>query len=280
MALTNGTVSGSVTADGAGSFTVGKLVVPDPDDSVGETRTVDGVAKTAAQYLTALTVGDTATYSQSASAEVYTLADAAPAAKTGTAVVAAVALVDTIAAADDTDATITMIVSGAAVVVTIVDANTEVLVDAFDAVDSYKVDGVLTTSADFLAKITPGDSVTFQAADAATLTDSSISLTNVNGIPTAVEATSINTGADTLTIEVGDGNDDSDSISYAAATTSLLGVSTGAGGVVKYQSDGVAVADAAAWEADANAFILAPSITAKVTLTKVGVDLVWNVTSS
>jgi len=169
-ALTDATVSGTVsTVNTLAHFvTIGNL----GDDPTGPqdagydyslantTRTIDGNSATVAQFDAALNSGDSLTYTRVNNAGVgtqtFALTNHAPAPISGT-------VTETHDPATNT--------------ATVVNGATRTAID-YTGVTVYKVDGVSSTEAEFEAKITAGDSLLFQAADAQTSTTGSVSLTN------------------------------------------------------------------------------------------------------
>jgi hypothetical protein len=257
FALTNMTVSGSLSAFVAGtSISIGGYSDAFPVAD-GDSLTLDGDAVTTAAAFTAeATVGDAATYALKGGKVTATLTNKAYSAKSGIALVA----YDDNATVTLDDDTFTMDSSGTDVVV------------PFGAADILSVDGVLVTAADFADALTPGDTAVYQAADGVVITKSSVQLTNTKGLS---GVTLVSVGGGNATVEFSKGGTPSDNIDY----TSVTPVGLSATGDVVYEINGVESTNVGEWVTDANAFITASTITPKVTISKVGNDIVWNVTS-
>jgi hypothetical protein len=257
FALTNMTVSGSLSGVVAGtSISIGGYSDAFPVAD-GDSLTVDGDAVTTAADFTAdATVGDAATYALKGGKVTATLTNKPYSAKSG---IALVKYDDNTTVTLDDD-TFTMDSSGTDVVV------------PFGAADILSVDGVLVTAADFADALTPGDTAVYQAADGVVITKSSVQLTNTKGLS---DVTLVSVGGGNATVEFSKGGTPSDDIDY----TSVTPVGLSATGDVVYEINGVESTNVGEWVTDANAFITASTITPKVTISQVGNDIVWNVTS-
>ena len=173
FALTNKSVSGTVTsvAHVAHTVAIGNLG-DDPtgpqdiryDYSLaGSTDTVGGTTATRAEFDTALTTGDMLTYARTGGVQTFALTNTAPASQSGM-----VTETHNPGASTADGGTVT-IVNGA--------TRTPITYTAAPA-QHFTVNGATATEADFEAAITVGDTLVFQAADAATSTTQTIALTN------------------------------------------------------------------------------------------------------
>jgi hypothetical protein len=170
FALTNHSVAGTVTSVAKGSppnlVAIGNLG-DDPTSPqnnrfdyslAGSTYTIGGTTATLVEFDTAVTTGDQLTYARNGNVQTFALTNSAPASQTGT---------------------VTETHDSALNTVTIVNGATRTPIDYSGApAPAFFVNGAAATEADFEAAITAGDTVVYQAADAATSTTRSIALTN------------------------------------------------------------------------------------------------------
>jgi hypothetical protein len=261
--LTNGSVSGAVddplaiTIETACQvFDVG---VPGPTHSVS----VDGVADPApfAAFLAEISAGDTLVYSYAATKGTWALTNAAPAIQTGEAAAALAA------------PAFDVYKSATAAAVTLDYTDDDPITAGAQAWDSLMVNGSAATPADFLAKLTPGDAISWRLADADTATKSMLSLTDAaySGAPAV-----LNVGTTLSVYSSGTAGNALDLVSYGVVDPDL-GLTLGTGGAVKWQVNG-ATATPAQFEAGV-AFAIANK-TGNVSVAKVGVDIVWSATTS
>lgn len=259
VALTNQTASGSVV-DAAGTFMIkvaaGAVIGPFTDPVAGDVLTLNGAAgATAAAVIAAMTTGDTITYAMRNGIATIVLTDAAPSTLTGEAV-----------AAFATPA-FSVVVGGAVVP----------LSDATDGVGPWQsliVNGSVATVADFEAALSPGDVIAYRVRDAATSTTSLLQLTDAgySGTPAGVDTT-----ANTLSVfSSGKAGPALDTVNYDVVDPDLK-LTLGTGGAVKWTVDG-ASATVAQFEAAVNSDVANNKGT--VSVAKVGVDIVWSVTTS
>jgi len=209
-ALTDASVAGTVsTVDTATHLVkVGNL----GDDPTGPqnasfdyslantTLTIDGASATQAQFDAALNQGDSLTYTRVNNAGVgqqtFALVNHAPAPVSGT---------------------VTETHDSAANTVTVVNGATRTAID-YTGVTVYKVDNVSSTEAEFESKLTAGDSLVFQQADAGTSTVGSVSLTNSSPDKTVtghINPASIDTAAHTYDVVNDAGGIIYDNLPYA-----------------------------------------------------------------
>jgi len=169
-ALTDATVSGTVTTIDTVNHLV-KIGNLGDDPTVPQNAsfnyslantvlTIDGASATQVQFDAALNQGDSLTYTRVNNAgtgtQTFALTNHAPAPVSGT-------VTETHDPATNT--------------VTVVNGATRTAVD-YTGVTVFKVDNVSSTEAEFESKITAGDTLVFQAADAQTSTVGSVALTN------------------------------------------------------------------------------------------------------
>jgi hypothetical protein len=274
FALTNATVTGTVASVGgavnwriviASGASLGPidLDVPGGDALV---LTIGGSAVTQATFeapATGLSNGDSVTYGRASGIVTAALTNQAAAPQTGR-------VLDFDVAAN----TVTFDPGAGGTSVTTVDYTT--------ASFAISVGGATATAADLEAAINVGDSVTYQAPDAATSNAGSLALTNgaTSGTPSA-----INTAANFLTLQF-DSNGPAGptggcqavvGISYAVATDPCI-VNGGLAGntAVVYQING-AVATEANWEAAVSGII--GGLSGSIAVADSGTNTVWNVTS-
>jgi hypothetical protein len=249
IALTNGTVVGTVATVGVGTLTIkptgGAAYADVITPAAGDTLTVDGTVATVAEFNAEVSVGDGVSYSRKGDVQTIALTNAAPAATTGY-VIAFVA-----------NTSVTPDSTGVAI--------------PYAAVPNFVVDGVITTAGGFNDAVSLGDWVSYQPADTDTSTPESITLTNkpFAGTPDAIDTT-----AHTVALTFSATGAASDAVDYEATTAA--GLTVGAGGVVKYMVDGASATEAQ-FES-AVAFSIA-SDGGSVSLALVGVDLVWSATT-
>ncbi|HUP17822.1 MAG TPA: S-layer homology domain-containing protein [Acidimicrobiia bacterium] len=268
--LTNGTATGTITAvdlPAANDFSiktaagatlgVNNLAVPAGDALV---LTVDGSAVTQANFDLATTNGDTISYSRAAGIVTAALTDAAPAAVTAEAV-------------DDYVLPNFNVVVGTAVVQ--LQTNDDVPgATAGAAWGEIVVNGISDTEANFIAALSPGDVITYRVADAATSTTSRLTLVDAAYSGTA---SAYDTVTDTLAVFSSGASGPQLEVVQFAVVDADLKLTLGTGGVLRYTVGG-ATATQAQFEAAVN-FGFANAV-GTVSVSKVGVDIVWNATTS
>ena len=173
FALTNRSVSGAVsTFDTGNKLVMIRKLGDDPTSSqdasynyglAGSTWTVDGSPTSADDFGAKLSKGDQLTYIRNGGNQSFTLTNTVPAAISGM-----------VTETRNSNANTVIVVNGA-------DRST---ID-YSTATQFRVDGVLSTEGQLEAKMTAGDSVTFQPADAPTNTVGTMSLTNAVPDPSA-----------------------------------------------------------------------------------------------
>jgi hypothetical protein len=222
--------------------------------------TVDGSAVTQANFDLATTNGDTVTYSRAAGITTAALTNAATAAVTAEAV-------------DDYVLPDFNVVVGTAVVQ--LQTNDDVPGAGVGAAwGEIIVNGIVDTEAAFIAALSPGDVITYRVADDATSTTSRLTLVDAaySGTASAYE-----TVTDTLAVfSSGASGPQLETVQFAVVDADLK-LTLGTGGVLRYTVAG-ATATLAQFEAAVN-FGFANAV-GTVSVSKVGVDIVWNATTS
>lgn len=243
--LTNGTASGTVVSKAANVITVDlgcQQVAIDSADAGSDTYSVDGVTKTQAQFIAAVSSNDAITYSRTGSVATWTLTNQAPLPKTG------------------------KVVSTSGTNVDIAFSSVDSVSLDWTSVATLKLNGATATSADVAAAVSIGDTVVHQQDNGATAADeSSLSFTDagVSGAPNTYASPNI-----TLKIN--------GQVTTAMDVTSLSPVGADlTGTAVVYQYNGATVTKAV-WDAEVAAAIANAHGT--VTLTKSGNNLVWSLT--
>lgn len=243
--LTNGTASGTVVSAAGNVITVDlgcQQVAIDSTDAGSDTYSVDGVTKTQAQFIAAVSSNDSITYSRTGSVATWTLTNQAPLPKTG------------------------KVVSTSGTNVDIAFSSVDSVSLDWTSVAALKVNGATATSADVAAAVSIGDTVVHQQDNGATAADeSSLSFTDaaVSGAPNTYASPNI-----TLKIN--------GQVTTAVDVTSTSPANTGlTGTAVVYQYNGATVTKAV-WDAEVAAAIANAHGT--VTLTKSGNNLVWSLT--
>jgi hypothetical protein len=252
LTLTNGSVSGSIYAVAPYSIETACQVFAVGAPLVTDAITIDGTADTQANFLIEASEGDSLVYSYSAGKGTWALTNAAPTIQTGE------------AAANIVGTTFDIYKSSTV---------TEAGVDWAAAWDILMVNGSAATPADFAAKLTPGDAISWRIADTQTSTKSMLALTDAaySGVPAV-----LNVGTTLSVYSFGTSGSTLDLVDYAVVDADL-GLTLGTGGAVKWQVNG-ATATPAQFEAGV-AFAIANK-TGNVSVAKVGVDIVWSATTS
>jgi len=263
FALTNGTASGTVSADGGTTFEMkpagGHAWDNAPNDTITpgatDALTVGGVAKTQTQFNTATSLGDLVTYSRIAGKQTISLTDQAASLVSGTAL------------AGLTPGTQFMIDTGAAAATTAVYTT-----PGLTTVWVYMVNGVSSTQGQFETALSPGDAVTWQAPDGVVNTKTTtvtLITGNFSGTPVTVTAT-------TTTVTSGSSGPQSDIVNYAnaATTNASLGLT---GTTSSYKVNGISknVTQFGA----ALTSIAAGATTGTVSVSQVGTVNTWVVTT-
>jgi hypothetical protein len=251
FSLTTGSVSGSVY-DTAGIdietacqiFVVG---VPAGTDTI----TIDGVADTLANFNTELSEGDMLTYSYAAAKGTWALTNAKPPVLSGE------------AAANVVGTTFDIYQSGSTTVPGV----------DWTTFTTLKVNGAVATTTDFANHLTAGDQISWQVADTVTSTTSMLALTDAayTGAPAVITP-----AGHTLSVySFGASGSQLDTQDYEATT--VVGLTIGTGGAVKYMVDGASATEAQ-FEA-AVAFAIA-NAGGNVSVAKDGINIVWSATTS
>lgn len=214
VALTNGSLTGTAT-DVANNVTAATFMLDDAfgddprnDSNFQDTHfiahsnstqdfVVDGDPATLAEFMAALSNGDTVTYSREDGVETFVLENEAPPAITGQATDnfdTGANLIEVATDGDDTD------------------------VCAYSSGATFLVDGVVVTESEFESNLSPGDEITCQPGDPATGTNEVVALENENLSGTVGN---VDTAADTYQVfaEGADTDDDVvlDTVDYTTA---------------------------------------------------------------
>lgn len=207
IALTSASVSGTVATVGTGAAVTVKTsagaALGTFTPASGDTFTIDGTSATLAQFTAAdvVTAGDQITYSKSGGVQKFALVNAAPASASGIANSTSSATVLHYWSAAGTDSTVTY---------------------GSLTTPTYSVDGSVASQAEFIAAVSPGDVITYQAADTGTKTVASLSLTSK---PLSGAVSTVNSSAHTLTVLSSDGDVLQSGVDYSNATSVYAGTS-------------------------------------------------------
>jgi hypothetical protein len=246
--LTNGAVSGSVYDSTGIDIETSCQIFYGLTALATDSFTIDGTTDTFANFGIELSDGDTLTYSYTASKATWILTNAAPAVMTGKAAANYLVPPNFDVYASST--------------------TTYTLDDT--AFTTVKVNGAVATVADFVTHLTPGDTITWQPADAITSTTSMLALTDAafTGAPAVMASPNVTLYAYGTSGSTLDPQD--------ITATSVVGLTVGTGGVVKYQLNG---ASATQTQFEAGVTFAIANGGGSVSVAKSGVDIVWSVTT-
>lgn len=180
FALTNGAVEGTVSDSGPGlvlgtcEYQIADPLGDDPATGLNDTHfvadatddlTVDGDDATLAEFCADLTDGDEATYSRAGGVETHALTNAAPTPTAG----------DSTEASNTGTNTLVILPFDSATPETFVYSNTA----------QFRVNGAVATVAEFEARLSPGDDVSYTPADTPTGTPETVTLEDddLAGVP-------------------------------------------------------------------------------------------------
>jgi len=251
VALTNQTVTGAAKGVAGASpnktFNVG--VFADAFfASAGDALTVDGAAATETEFDDDLSNGDSVTYSMKGGKATIALTNAASAAISG------------------------KVLNNDESVANTVDIDGAVADAAYDNAGTvYIVNGALDDMAGLEAALTAGDDISIVRADGVVNTVDRVTLTDA-----AFSGTPETRGVGTITVTFEAAGDESEAIDYTSLTPDVGLVGTG---VVKYTVNANAAATVGAFAAALDS-IIGGAFNGTVSVAKVGVDIVWTVTTT
>jgi len=247
VALTNQTVSGDVEGAAGASFNVAPFA--DTFTAVAaDSITIDGATDTLANFTADLSDGDAITYARKGDKQTIALTNTASVAISG------------------------KVLNNDESVANTVDIDGAVADQAYDVASTvYIVNGALDDMAGLEAALTAGDDISIVRADGVVNTVDRVTLTDA-----AFSGTPETRGVGTITVTFEAAGDESEAIDYTSLTPDVGLVGTG---VVKYTVNANAAATVGAFAAALDS-IIGGAFNGTVSVAKVGVDIVWTVTTT
>ena len=247
VALTNQTVSGDVEGAAGASFNVAPFA--DTFTAVAaDSITIDGATDTLANFTADLSDGDAITYARKGDKQTIALTNTASVAISG------------------------KVLNNDESVANTVDIDGAVADQAYDVASTvYIVNGALDDMAGLEAALTAGDDISIVRADGVVNTVDRVTLTDA-----AFSGTPETRGVGTITVTFEAAGDESEAIDYTSLTPDVGLVGTG---VVKYTVNANTAATVGAFAAALDS-IIGGAFNGTVSVAKVGVDIVWTVTTT